>query len=96
VNRGGPASRDRAQAQKEEEAAMHTITLATFKGCQSTVDFHDRIDALIDRREIYAEVELVVVPSPAHAAALGLYGSPTILIDGVEYQAERRGPAGFY
>lgn len=75
---------------------MHAITLLTFKGCQSTIDFRDQLEALIDRGAIDATVELVIVPSPQDAARFRLYGSPTILIDGVEYQAERRGPAGFY
>lgn len=75
---------------------MHAITLRTFKGCQSTIDLRDQLEALIDRGAMDATVELVIVPSPRDAARLQLYGSPTILIDGVEYQAERRGPAGFY
>jgi hypothetical protein len=75
---------------------MHTITLITFKGCQSTIDFRDRLESLIDQRIIDATIDLVIVPSPADALRLGLYGSPTVVIDGAEYQAERRGPAGFY
>ena len=75
---------------------MHAITLLTFKGCQSTIDLRDQLDSLIDRGTIDATVELVIAPSPLSAAQLGLHGSPTVLIDGVEYQADRSGPAGFY
>ena len=75
---------------------MHAIQLVTFKGCQSTMDFRDQIEALIDRGALDATVELVIVPSPLDAARFELHGSPTILIDGIEYQAERHGPTGFY
>jgi hypothetical protein len=75
---------------------MHAITLITFKGCQSTMDFRDELEALVDRGAIDATVDLVIVSSPLDAARLELHGSPTILIDGIEYQAERHGPAGFY
>lgn len=75
---------------------MHAITLITFKGCQPTMDFRDQLEALIDRRAIDATVELVVVQSPLDAARFELHGSPTILIDGIEYQRDRHGPAGFY
>jgi hypothetical protein len=75
---------------------MHAITLLTFKGCQSTIDLRDQLDSLIDRGAIDATVELVIVPSPLNAAHFGLHGSPTILIDGAEYQADRSGPTGFY
>ena len=75
---------------------MHTITLITFKGCQSTIDFRDRIESLIDRGLIDAALDLIIVRSPSDALQRGLHGSPTVLIDGTEYQAERRGAPGFY
>jgi len=75
---------------------MHNIQLHTFKGCQSTVDFRDRLEDLINREELDLEIEMVMVPSPENAEEMGLFGSPTILINGVEFQSERRGPAGFY
>jgi hypothetical protein len=75
---------------------QHTISLVTFKGCQSTMDFRDVLEALIDARKIFARIEMIVTPSADRAAEFGLYGSPTVLIDGHEYQRERRGPAGFY
>jgi hypothetical protein len=68
----------------------------TFKGCQSTMDFRDLVEKLIDARMIDARIEMIVTPSADRAAELGLRGSPTIIIDGREYQHERRGPAGFY
>lgn len=75
---------------------MHTITLITFKGCQSTIDFRNDLEKRIAVGELDAQVEMVLVPSPDSAESMNLYGSPTILLDGAEYQEERRGPAGFY
>ncbi|MGR3178472.1 MAG: hypothetical protein ACUZ8E_10490 [Candidatus Anammoxibacter sp.] len=75
---------------------MRKIELVTFKGYQSTVDCHAEIEEMIDSENLDAEAEMVVVPSPEKAEEMGLYGSPTILIDGVEIQQERRGPAGMY
>jgi hypothetical protein len=75
---------------------VHTISIVTFKGCQSTMDFRDLVERQIDARRIDARIEMIVTPSADRAAELGLRGSPTILLDGREYQRERQGPAGFY
>lgn len=75
---------------------MPTIALTTFKGCQPTVDFRHELEDLIDEERLEIHVEIVIVPGPESAQEMGLYGSPTILLDGLEFQEERRGPAGFY
>ncbi len=75
---------------------MTTIQLMTFKGCQPTVDFRNELEDLIDKEELDIDIDVVMVPAAESAQEMGLYGSPTILLDGVEIQAERRGPAGFY
>src|SRR5262245_29737132 len=75
---------------------MRTVTIVTFKGCESTMNFRDLAETLIDEGKIDARIEMVLTPSANRALELGLYGSPTILIDGQEVQRERRGPAGFY
>ena len=75
---------------------MATIQLTTFKGCQPTMDFRHELEDLIDKERLDIDLDIVMVPAPEVAQEMGLYGSPTILLDGVEIQAERRGPAGFY
>jgi hypothetical protein len=75
---------------------MKTVELITFKGCQSTVDFRDSLESLVADQGLDLEVELNIVPSPAESESSGLYGSPTIVIDGQDFQSARRGPAGFY
>jgi hypothetical protein len=60
------------------------------------MDFRALVEELVDTRGLDARVEMIVTPSAERAAEFGLYGSPTILFDGEEYQRERRGPAGFY
>lgn len=75
---------------------MPIIELITFKGCQSTADYLNLLEPAIGAAGLDAEVRMVLVPSANHAERQRLFGSPTILIDGEEYQPERRGPAGFY
>jgi hypothetical protein len=75
---------------------MNNIRLITFKGCQSTVDLRSQLENLIERESLDATIEMVFVQSPGRAMEMGLFGSPTILINGIEVQPERRGPAGFF
>jgi hypothetical protein len=75
---------------------MSTIQLITFKGCQSTIDFRNKLDIVKLPKRKKLTVEMTIVHSQTRAREMGLYGSPTILIDGLEYQKERRGPPGFY
>jgi len=75
---------------------MNTIQLITFKGCQSTIDFRNKLENVRTIKWKYLRVEMKIVLSETIALKEGLYGSPTILIDGIEYQKERRGPPGFY
>lgn len=75
---------------------MNTIQLITFKGCQSTIDFRNKLENVRTIKVKKLSVEMTVVPSQKKARKEGLYGSPTILINGMEYQKERRGPPGFY
>jgi hypothetical protein len=75
---------------------MNTIQLITFKGCQSTIDFRNKLENVKPVKGKIFKVGMTVVFSQAKARKEGLYGSPTILIDGIEYQKERRGPPGFY
>lgn len=75
---------------------MHTIQLITSKGCQSTIDFRNQLEGIICKKNLDIEVKIIMVPTLKKATEMGLYGSPTILIDGLEYQKERRGPPGFY
>jgi hypothetical protein len=75
---------------------MNKIQLITFKGCQSTIDFRNKLEnaRLVKRKKL--SVEMKIVHSQKKARKEGLYGSPTILVNGVEFQKERRGPPGFY
>jgi hypothetical protein len=75
---------------------MKKVSLITFKGCKSTIDLFDQLEARIVEDNLEVEVEMVLVPFPEKAMEMGLFGSPTILINGVELQQERRGPTGFY
>ncbi len=75
---------------------MRKVQLITFKGCQSTVDFRSQLGNLIDTENLDVEVEMIFVPLPKKAEEMGMFGSPTLFIDGLEVQQERRGPAGCY
>jgi hypothetical protein len=75
---------------------MMTIKLITFKGCQSTIDFRNKLEKIKSINGEMIQTEMVLVPSVRRTEEMGLFGSPTILINGQEYQQERRGPNGFY
>jgi hypothetical protein len=87
---------NKLQRFRKRKTNMNKIRLVTFKGCQSTVDLRTQLENLIDKESLDAKVEMVFVPAAGRAMEMGLFGSPTILINGVEVQPERRGPAGFY
>jgi 2-hydroxychromene-2-carboxylate isomerase len=72
------------------------IELITFKGCQTAIDLGRQMTDLIQAENLDAEVETIVVPSLEKAEEMGLHGSPTILVDGEEYQKQPFSQAGFY
>ncbi|MBU1138940.1 MAG: hypothetical protein KKD01_05500 [Proteobacteria bacterium] len=75
---------------------MKKIEILTFKGCQTAIDLVRDITALIREEKLDAEVETIVVPSLEKAEEMGLFGSPTILVDGEEYQKQPFSHPGFY
>lgn len=75
---------------------MNYIEIITFKGCQFSVDLRNQLENLICTKNIEIDVKMTIVQMEKKAAEKGLYGAPTILINGNEYQKERRGPPGFY
>ena len=75
---------------------MNKIQLLTFKGCQTTLDFLQQLTDLIQARHLDVETEIITVSSLEKAKEMGLYGSPTILINGKEYQQQPLAKPGFY
>jgi len=66
---------------------MNIIQILTFKGCQTTLDFIQKMNVMIQTENLDVEIETILVSSLEKAEAMGLYGSPTLIINGVEYQA---------
>jgi hypothetical protein len=75
---------------------MKEITVVTFKGCQSAMDFKDELDGRIEETGLDAQVTFSFVPTPSRAEEMGLYGSPTILIEGEVYAKNDQTVPGFY
>ncbi|MBU0946945.1 MAG: hypothetical protein KJ804_00510 [Proteobacteria bacterium] len=75
---------------------MKKIELLTFKGCQTAIELSRHMANLIAAENIDAEITTIIVPSLEKAIEMGLYGSPTILIDGKEYQKQAVSHPGFY
>ena len=75
---------------------MRKIELLTFKGCQTAIDLSRFMEDLIQKENLDATVETIAVFSPEDAEKIGLYGSPTILVDGEEYQKQPFAQPGFY
>jgi hypothetical protein len=70
------------------------ITLQHFEGCPSweTTDRH--LQTLIDRLDLDVEVQYQLIETPEAAAEYGFWGSPTVLIDGVDPFADPDAPIG--
>jgi hypothetical protein len=75
--------------------ARPEIRIIAFKGCIPALRLHDDLRMRLAGRGP-GVVGLTVVPTPDLAGRMGLHGSPTIIAGGREFQAGRRGPAGFY
>ena len=60
------------------------------------MDFEREFEELVEEEGLDVEVFFTLVPTPQDAESKGLFGSPTIKVDGQEIQADRRGPAGFF
>ncbi|MFJ1551756.1 organomercurial lyase [Streptomyces sp. NPDC088246] len=58
------------------------ITVLTVADCPNVQPALERVTAALDGRQ--AQVELVEVADEGEAARLGMYGSPTVLIDGTD------------
>lgn len=58
------------------------ISVLTVADCPNARPALERVTAALDGRQ--AQVELVEVADEAEAARLGMYGSPTVLIDGTD------------
>lgn len=58
------------------------VTVLTVADCPNARPALELVTAALDGRE--AEVELVEVTDEAGAVRLGMYGSPTVLLDGVD------------
>ncbi|MET8699650.1 thioredoxin family protein [Kitasatospora sp. NPDC004723] len=58
------------------------ITVLTVAGCPNARPAVELVEAALEGRE--AEVELVEVRDEAEAVERGMYGSPTVLVDGTD------------
>ncbi|MER6106353.1 hypothetical protein ABT115_29795 [Streptomyces sp. NPDC001832] len=65
------------------------ITVLTVADCPNAQPALERVTAALDGRD--ARVELVEVTNETEAAQRGMHGSPTILINGTDVRAARRG-----
>jgi len=73
---------------------VNTLTLTAFAGCPITDDLAAALGNHKEKENF--SIVLNLVYRAEDAAEKGLYGSPTILFNDLEYQEERRGEAGVY
>ena len=73
---------------------MKTIQIITFDGCGTAKKLVADLENLQKSKNFTLDVK--VVPSADKAGEMGLYGSPTIYIDGIEYQKDTNSSPGFY
>ncbi|MEE4243598.1 MAG: hypothetical protein V2I36_19210 [Desulfopila sp.] len=73
---------------------MNTVEIVTFDGCRTARQLIKDLEAARLKEDF--ELRVSRVPSADHAAEMGLYGSPTILINNEIYQETGRENPGFY
>lgn len=70
------------------------VEVLTFSGCDTAQRLIAELNEL--KKQESFELKVTIVPSTAEAEAMGLYGSPTIVINGIEYQKMESSNPGFY
>ncbi len=73
---------------------MNRIKIVTFSGCGATTQLLEELQLLQENQPF--DLDLVTVDTPAQAEEMGLYGSPTIYINGIELQKGSNAEPGFY
>jgi hypothetical protein len=73
---------------------MKKIHIITFDGCGTARTLIADLEKLQQSENF--DLDVTVVPSVEKAGEMGLYGSPTIYIDGLEYQRDKNSSPGFY
>jgi hypothetical protein len=73
---------------------MKKIHIVTFDGCGTAKKLIADLENVQESENF--DLEVTVVPSADKAEEMGLYGSPTIYIDGCEYQKNSGSSPGFY
>lgn len=73
---------------------MGNITIKIFSGCPFGEELAAELKKHQEKESFYLEVKKI--PTADLAEDQGLFGSPTLLVNGKEYQQERRGTPGFY
>ncbi|MBE0418281.1 MAG: hypothetical protein IBX63_10995 [Coriobacteriia bacterium] len=72
---------------------MHTITIVHTAGCAGA-EGTARVAGALAASRGDVTVDLVLVEDEAQALALGFRGSPTVLVDGADIEAEPQSPVG--
>lgn len=73
---------------------MKTIEVITFDGCGTAKQLIADLEGLQEKENFNLQVK--VVPSADRAGEMRLYGSPTVYINGHEYQRDENSTPGFY
>jgi hypothetical protein len=73
---------------------MKKIHVVTFDGCGTARKLIADLENLQESENF--QMYVTVVPSVEKAGEMGLYGSPTIYIDDIEYQRDTNSSPGFY
>ena len=72
------------------------IRLLAFEGCPGAPVAHERIRKVLAETGIEGEIQVVRVESAEEAARTGFLGSPTVQVDGMDIQVERRGEPSLF
>lgn len=75
-------------------AAVDTIEILTFDGCNAAANLFEELSSRSDEMRVH--VFKHVITSIEEAADRGLHGSPTVVVNGEEYQENVGANPGFY
>ena len=65
---------------------MVKLEIQYFRGCPNTGELLDNLGEVVDRRGELVEMAEILVEDPETAKRVGFRGSPTLLIDGEDFE----------
>lgn len=73
---------------------MRKIEIITFTGCDTSARLVEELQTVQEKHNF--DLETSLVPSADMSEEMGLFGSPTVMVNGKEFQKDPGANSGFY